>query len=367
MRQPISGRRFSSIFAGFTLIELLVVIAIIAVLIALLLPAVQSAREAGRRAQCINNLKQIGIGLHNYLTSNDTFPMGSTLQLYDNLNNGTDAWTWNDWSVHAVLLPYMEQNPLYNGINFNYPPFASNIGSAMAGTAVLVKIKSFLCPSDGNAGVTNANGFSTNSYYGSMGPTTGYVSQSQSSGLFAETVGHPMSSLTDGSSYSIAFSERLVGSPSQPDHYPGNGMLGVAGGNSNNPAWNLYNAQTDIPDLMLVLQSCNTAWQKNLNKSSGFQSAGQYWSWGTPGMTLFNTVVPPSSSQYPWNSCRSDCSSGCGTDSSHIVNATSNHPGGCNVLMADSSARFIKSSISIQTWMQLGTIAGGEAVSGDMY
>jgi prepilin-type N-terminal cleavage/methylation domain-containing protein/prepilin-type processing-associated H-X9-DG protein len=376
MRQQLSRqcRRVSSVFAAFTLIELLVVIAIISVLIALLLPAVQSAREAGRRAQCVNNLKQLGLGLHNYHTSNDTFPMGSTLQLYDNLNQGPnnsqfpgeDAWTWNNWSIHAVLLPYMEQNPLYNGINFFYPPFASNIGSAQAGTAVLVKIKSFLCPSDGNAGTSNSNGFSTNSYYGSMGPSIGYITQTQSSGLFAEVVGHSIAAITDGTSYSIAFSERLVGVPSQPDHYPGNGMDGV-NSQPNNPAWYLYNAQTDLPDVLLVLSACNAAWQKNTNIDSASQTAGQYWAWGAPGMTLFNTVVPPSSTQYPWNSCRSGCSSGCGTDSSHIVNATSNHPGGCNVTMADGSVRFVKSSLNMRTWMQLGTIAGGEAISSDMY
>jgi prepilin-type N-terminal cleavage/methylation domain-containing protein len=95
---------------GFTLIELLVVIAIIAVLIALLLPAVQSAREAARRAQCMNNLKQIGIGLHNYHTAIGTFPMGNTL-----------AWTsygyttdWGCWSPHALLLGYLEGQPIYN-------------------------------------------------------------------------------------------------------------------------------------------------------------------------------------------------------------------------------------------------------------
>ena len=83
-------------------------------------------------------------------------------------------------------------------------------------------------------------------------------------------------------------------------------------------------------------------------------------------MTLFQTVVPPASTQYPWNSCRTDCA-GCGVDSSHIVNATSRHPGGCNVLFADGSVRFVKSSVNIQTWMQLGTIAGGEVTSSDSY
>src|SRR5213593_3444408 len=96
------------IHRGFTLIELLVVIAIIAVLIALLLPAVQAAREAARRAQCVNNLKQIGIGLHNYASTVDSFPWG----------DGPDQW--NQWSALALMLPYMEQSAMYNAINFNY-------------------------------------------------------------------------------------------------------------------------------------------------------------------------------------------------------------------------------------------------------
>src|SRR5438477_488186 len=92
---------------GFTLIELLVVIAIIGVLIALLLPAVQAAREAARRAQCVNNLKQIGIAIHNYGSSNkDSFPWG-------------DGPWWIEWSANTLLLPYMEQGPIYNSINFS--------------------------------------------------------------------------------------------------------------------------------------------------------------------------------------------------------------------------------------------------------
>src|SRR4051795_7219477 len=99
---------------GFTLIELLVVIAIIAVLIALLLPAVQAAREAARRSQCINNLKQLGLGLHNYHQALGVFPLGNAVAYSD---PGVQT-EWGTWSAQAFLLPYMEQQPIYNSMNF---------------------------------------------------------------------------------------------------------------------------------------------------------------------------------------------------------------------------------------------------------
>ena len=102
---------------GFTLIELLVVIAIIAVLIALLLPAVQAAREAARRAQCSNNLKQIGLAMHNYHSSNDKFPQGMSQSAFA-LNYAGGYSGWGEWSAQAEMLPYLEQAPVYSAINF---------------------------------------------------------------------------------------------------------------------------------------------------------------------------------------------------------------------------------------------------------
>ena len=127
--------------AGFTLIELLVVIAIIAVLIALLLPAVQAAREAARRAQCVNNMKQLGIALHNYHDVVGSFPTSfwrNTLDKGQTVANGTNRHSW-----FAMILPYIEQTPLYNAMNFSV-----GVGGAINSTATMTPINGLMCPSD---------------------------------------------------------------------------------------------------------------------------------------------------------------------------------------------------------------------------
>src|SRR5262245_36851809 len=134
---------------GFTLIELLVVIAIIAVLIALLLPAVQAAREAARRVACVNNLKQIGLAIHNYHQINDVFPPGGFPAYTPTANTGNNASP----SAHARLLPFLEQQPLYNALNWNLPvindpsPFTGYAPYANS-TVTITRVAAFLCPSD---------------------------------------------------------------------------------------------------------------------------------------------------------------------------------------------------------------------------
>ena len=136
-------RRAPTPVRGFTLIELLVVISIIGVLISLLLPAVQSAREAARRAQCVNNLKQIGIALFNYENSVGAFPPGY-IDYQNNPNNTPDLDMGAGWGWAAMSLPFLEQQPLYNAINFNLA-----ITSPSNSTAVVTSLTVFQCPSDG--------------------------------------------------------------------------------------------------------------------------------------------------------------------------------------------------------------------------
>jgi len=164
---------------GFTLIELLVVIAIIAVLIALLLPAVQAAREAARRSQCVNNLKQIGLAMHNYHSTINSFPLGAS----SNPQSPGSYASWANWSAQALLLGYMEQTAIYNAINFSYAPeWSGNPAYAINSTAYLSVINTYLCPSDGNAG---KNGF-INSYAASEGTSSvGFPGITGSSGTFA--------------------------------------------------------------------------------------------------------------------------------------------------------------------------------------
>ena len=158
---------------GFTLIELLVVIAIIAVLIALLLPAVQSAREAARRAQCLNNLKQIALAMHNYHQAIGSFPMGNGVNWVPTGATSGYITDWGTWGCLAMMLPFLEQQPIYNAANFTWDPWWSSYNSQWDGTAVnstvfRTNLSSFMCPSDG----LWAQNICNNNYYGSLGTTT---------------------------------------------------------------------------------------------------------------------------------------------------------------------------------------------------
>jgi len=354
---------------GFTLIELLVVIAIIAVLIALLLPAVQSAREAARRAQCVNNLKQIGIALHNYHTATNSFPPGvsASNNTVNNGDGGRPCIPWMGWSAQGLLLNYMEQTALYNAINFSFDPI-SGPSFPYNSTATTTKINSYLCPSDGNAGRQYWN-----SYYASEGPSTtadgGWTpgppcQGNQKPGFFAYSTTYGLRDATDGSSNTVAFSEGLVGSGADIR------KAYVTGANlPDGSATGLTNVSVDPAGTTAILQQCTTRWMGATPGNGLSSNRGWYWAWGSEAMSMFSTVVPPNSTQYQWGQCRYGCGS-CGigsTDHAHITNATSNHSGGCNVLMGDGSVRFIKSTLAMNIWWALGTKDGGEVISADSF
>ena len=343
---------------GFTLIELLVVIAIIAVLIALLLPAVQAAREAARRAQCVNNLKQIGLGLHNYHSTLDTFPLGAGQSRF----NAADAApaTWGNWGPLAMMLPYMEQRAIFNSINFN---FTSDNGQAATinATARTTRVATFLCPTDGRAGKLNIN-----SYCASIGTTVfsnatedNIAQASKTSGVFAEYACYGLRDITDGSSNTIAFGEALTGGEVTNSKIKWrNSAHNAPGVTYTQDAWD---NQANVKN---YLQGCNTVWNAGTTLPNG---RGLRWDWGSPGQSLFNTIVPPNSSIYPWSSCRDNCDQNCNTDRSSFANATSEHAGGANFLMADGSVKFVKNSVNTQTYWALGTRSRGEVISAESY
>ena len=350
-----------SLKRGFTLIELLVVIAIIAVLIALLLPAVQAAREAARRAQCVNNLKQIGLGMHNYHSAINTFPIGKSrgISVPPSTYGG-----WTDWSAQAMMLPYMEQTPIYNAINFNWLGGFYQAGAINA-TAWNTKLATFMCPSDTNVG-SSSGPSNNNSYRGSVGTTTDpdQYANGNSTGVFAYLFPFGLRDLLDGSSNTVAFAEAKAGPANSIAGSNAMGVTGVGGAIIGRYLDASGNPGTAVnSNVMSAIQACTTASFSGTNLQN---NVGNRWGWGATSHTLFMTVVTPNATIAKFNSCRDGCG-GCGVDDSTFSNASGFHSGGVNVLMGDGSCRFVKDSINMQTWMAIGTRAGGEVVDANSY
>ena len=356
---------------GFTLIELLVVIAIIAVLIALLLPAVQSAREAARRAQCVNNLKQLGLATHNYLSSNNVFPPQTSWPSSD-----TGGWGYN-W--YYAIFPQLEQNQIFNAVNFSLSPW--DYGQTTAATA---KVASLICPSESGTqqiypiyASTGTFYYSVSNYVGNYGgpaavaPYTGTIvpMADLEGGQRLTPVG--IQSVTDGTSNTGLFSERLLCFPSGTSQavYPGgtNAYRAVFQGTYPAAPYSVTpaNAGTASNPAILFVQGCQA-----LSSSTPAlypSTIGSMLLPGYPmhvGLTSYMHWTPPNTP--PCNN-PADASWLSYVGPYGSASANSMHPGGVNVCFADGSVRFVKSSVSLQAWWGLGTRAGGEVISADSY
>jgi len=317
---------------GFTLIELLVVIAIIAVLIALLLPAVQQAREAARRAQCKNNLKQLGLALHNYADVHRVFPPGQLGYPFV-------------WSPQSQLLPFVEQANLQNLLDYDVPPLlAFQAGYDVTAvtkndTAAKIRLPLLLCPSDGDA-VPNA-AYGGISYPACVGSGNVFDADAANDGAHqrADGVIYAMSKvsfgqITDGTSNTVVFSEHLLGDGTD---------LAPTNGDFRRRVIELPTSSQTTP------AACAPA---SAPKWSG--QRGAKWVNGHYGDSLYNHFLRP-------NAAEPDCHNG--YHNFAITSARSHHAGGVNVVLCDGSVRFVSENVDLIVWRAAAARSDGKVVA----
>ncbi len=342
--------------SGFTLIELLVVIAIIAVLIALLLPAVQAAREAARRTQCVNNLKQMGLGIHNYIGTNDMFPPSAT--------KGGWNLTSNELSWRAMILPQMELGPQYNSINFslqmNQNPYPAML------TVWYTTFNVFLCPSDGQG--QSPAGFAP---LGNTGSVPTLNSTPDPARPYVPITNYMMSFGDNYAIGNLTSQQNPWETPFGTTAVPPNPQIGVAGFWGTKDSGGSMRGFADYRDGQTATIASVTDGTSNtilLGESLPAEDPNnEMWGFtgGASGVTIpinWKTSNRSGACAGSWGSPDWTCAfsyAGRGFKS--------RHPGGANFLFADGSVKFMKNSVNRATYAALGSRNGGEVVSADAF
>jgi len=359
-------RRSRQIRLGFTLIELLVVISIIGVLLALLLPAVQSAREAARRSQCGNNLKQIGLALHGYASIHGVFPPGRI--------NTYVAGNGHCWGAYSQLMPQLELQALFNAMNFSMNPDPDYTSSAAVvnQTAAVTVVSVLVCPTDSGPGMVQVGGgmYAGHNYLLNVGSGYAVVQRplaplTNPNGLFFENSAVSLASIRDGSSHTVAISETIRSSAGAPT-----GFNGLTVFKKDPLAGFVITGNNTAGHGPPIVSDADYAIQCLVSNPPGFQpTRGIKWLYGAPGHSMYNHRRPP-------NDGRCDCRGGLPhSDKSRAdwqnltlnVAARSGHPQGAQSLFCDGHVQFVKNSVNAATWQAIGSRDGQEVVSDDAF
>jgi len=358
---------------GFTLIELLVVIAIIAVLIALLLPAVQSAREAARRSQCTNNLKQIGLALHNYESSLGVFPTGAQSSDYT-VTPPQTAFVDGQWSTQSRLLQFIEGNTIYNAINFDLP-YNDLSGANYTATSSVVNV--FLCPSAvrNPGGGRDAKGDPNGAPFELAGPGYGVND-------YAATIA------VDIDPNGIAFNTAACSAPGSTQVTPYRNNCSRADGLLKQGSTRLAECTDGTSNTVAMGEDTSRdasypspyieGYRGQPNYGNGIVGYGtarkRFWRWAEPDTAIH--VSGQINNKFRPGNCPSAYQSDCldrvgnpvaGNNAGANDELFSQHPGGVNMLFGDGSVRFMKESLNVTVLRKIITLKGGEVVSADSF